>query len=137
MREGDGMNTEQTKYERAISLLEELTEENAEKWRGEISKKCGDDISNEEELISLALAALRAQQERENPQPLTLNVLKERIGKPIWTVTNGLDGSGRWELLETINFDLGFIRLCNMAEGSYDIELDSYGETWFAYDHES
>jgi hypothetical protein len=29
-------------------------------------------------------SALRAQQDRENPKPLTLAQLKERVGKPVW-----------------------------------------------------
>lgn len=33
---------------------------------------------------NLALSALRAQQERENPQPLTFEGVLKRIGKPVW-----------------------------------------------------
>lgn len=33
---------------------------------------------------SIALAVLRKEQERKNPKPLTLEELKERVGKPVW-----------------------------------------------------
>lgn len=35
-------------------------------------------------MLKVALAALREQQERINPKPLTLDELKERVGKPVW-----------------------------------------------------
>ena len=35
-------------------------------------------------MLSMALLALRAQQERENPQPLTLDELREMDGRPVW-----------------------------------------------------
>ena len=46
----------------------------------------------------LAIAALRAQQERENPEPLTLDELREMDGEPVWLV----DGSGNemWGLVD-------------------------------------
>ena len=31
-------------------------------------------------------------------EPLTLEELREMKGQPVWTVTTGLDGSGRWEI---------------------------------------
>lgn len=33
-----------------------------------------------------AVSALRAQAERQNPKPLTLEELRERVGKPVWRV---------------------------------------------------
>jgi hypothetical protein len=66
------------------------------------------------------LDLLMQEHKRENPQPLTLKELKERVGKPVWTVTNGVVGSGRWEIVDFL----------------YDCFTDSYGKTWIAYDHE-
>lgn len=51
-----------------------------------------------QEALKLAMEVLREKQERENPQPLTVEQLKERAGKPYYHVS--LQGSGNeWEIL--------------------------------------
>ena len=88
----------------------------------------------------LAISALRAQAERENPKPLTLEQLKERDGNPVWTVTNGVYGSGGWELIKfTIVCACPWheiIECVRLDEEQYGCEISTYGKTWLAYDHE-
>lgn len=76
---------------------------------------------------------LREYSERHNPKALTLEELKERVGMPVWTITNGVEGSGRWEIIEAISDE--FIRLCNPEDTTYDCPVDTYGKTWLAYDY--
>lgn len=47
-------------------------------------------------------AALREQEEQENPKPLTLDELRERDGEPVYIVCPGYEHEfpGRWEILE-------------------------------------
>jgi hypothetical protein len=44
-------------------------------------------------------------------EPNTLSELRGMGGEPVWTVTNCVEGSGRWEILG----------------------IDTYGDTWLAY----
>jgi hypothetical protein len=91
------------------------------------------------EIVNRLESALRAQQEREKPKPLTLDDLRKMEGKPVWTVTHGVEGSGRWEIVEfqKPNYDdREIMTLTNIAEGLYDCFADTYGKTWLAYDHE-
>lgn len=78
-----------------------------------------------------AIEALRAMEERDNPKPLTLDQLKERVGKPVW--------------FKPVNNDEGWWRVISRTEpldGDAFYFTDSYcwrnayGKTWLAYDHE-
>lgn len=60
-----------------------------------------------------------------------MSELKQMDGEPVWTVTNGVEGSGRWEILESV--DNEFMRLCNPVDTTYDCPIDTYGKTWLAY----
>ena len=53
-----------------------------------------------EAAFEIALSALREKAERENPKPLTLEELKERVGKPVYR--RWRNGNGTWEVLERI-----------------------------------
>lgn len=64
-------------------------------------------------------------------KPLTLDELRKMDGEPVWTVSIGLDNSGRWEILESASAE--FISLCNTSDGCYGCEIDTYGKTWLAY----
>lgn len=68
---------------------------------------------------------------------LTLEQLLGMNGEPIWTVTIGVDGSGRWELCscETITAcPLHKVLRCVTSAGEVtDYELDTVGKTWLAY----
>ena len=54
--------------------------------------------------LGTALAALRAEQERLNPQPLTWEELSGMVGEPVWTTGEycGLDG---WDIIEEVYDD--------------------------------
>ena len=51
------------------------------------------------ETMELAVAALTEQAARINPKPLTLDELRERIGKPVW------DESGDCAVIESFYYD--------------------------------
>ena len=46
----------------------------------------------------LAVAALKEQQERQNPKHLTEEELRGMIGEPVWIVDK-IEGGGRWEIV--------------------------------------
>jgi hypothetical protein len=72
-------------------------------------------------------------------EPLALEQLREMDGCPVWTVTIGLEGSGRWELCacETIcACPWKQVIRCVTAIGEVtDYEIDTYSKTWIAYRH--
>lgn len=81
------------------------------------------------ESVDLALAALRNQQERENPKPLTLEELKERVGKPVWVTHK--DGSGaRWGIV-----DVNVYGVCANVDADTAYWFDGFSQN-IAYDHE-
>ena len=57
-----------------------------------------------QETMETALAALRAEQDRLNPQPLTWEELSGMVGEPVWTIGEccGLDG---WDIIEEVYED--------------------------------
>lgn len=65
-------------------------------------------------------------------EPLTLEELREMKGQPVWTVTTGLDGSGRWELVCDVDYE-DVLKMASCVDGFYAIEMDTYGSTWTAY----
>lgn len=69
--------------------------------------------------------------------PLTLEQLREMNGEPIWTVTLGVEGSGRWELctceLVTACPAHKVLRCVTAVGEITDYEVDTYGATWLAY----
>jgi hypothetical protein len=76
--------------------------------------------TEQREALRMAWVALQQQEERENPKPLTLEQLKERVGKWIWkqSLTGHFNG---WKRLEKY-----------IADHPKDFH---YGERWLAYDH--
>ena len=75
-----------------------------------------------------AISALRAQQESEKNDPLTLAELREMDGEPVWICDPG-GSDGMWALV-----DLEY-ELCRTAQGGIAI-FDTYGKTWLAYRRE-
>ena len=61
-----------------------------------------------------------------------LEELREMKGQPVWTVTTGLDGSGRWELVCDVDYE-DVLEMASCVDGFYAIEMDTYGSTWTAY----
>jgi hypothetical protein len=96
-----------------------------------------------QEVCGLAIQALREKQERSAAEnkPLSLEELRQMDGEPVWTVTIGLVGSGRWELMNFTTLSVypyhPVITLINLIDGQEDYELDTYGKTWLAYAHKS
>lgn len=62
------------------------------------------ELNSEKQITGSTFAAcvdaLREKAERENPKPLTLEQLKERVGKPVYR--RWRNGNGTWEVLERI-----------------------------------
>ncbi len=75
---------------------------------------------------------------RDNPHPLSLDELRERDGKPVWTYTIGSDEGG-WELVKFTTICASpwheIIECIHMDEEQYGCEISTYGKTWLAYDH--
>ena len=100
-----------------------------------------------EKAFMIALKALYREQERdteakrrraeENPKPLTLDELIRMDGEPIWTVTIGLKGSGRWELCEGYTIRAcpfkGALRCVDLSGEATLYDYKTYGKTWLAY----
>jgi hypothetical protein len=80
------------------------------------------------------LEALREKSERKNPKPLTLEELKQRVGKPVWVVTlsKGHE-SARWRVLERIELEIQweYYHFGNAVKDGA-----GYGTTWLSYVHE-
>lgn len=73
-------------------------------------------------------------------EALVLEELKALpINTPVWTVTNGVEGSGRWELFEYKVLKASpmhaVLSLTNAMDGQADYPIDTYGKTWLAYPH--
>ena len=92
-------------------------------------------IDTDQEACRLAVAALRAQQERENPKPLTLDELRQMDGEPVWIVE--YPDWGHWELSADAEDYLS-----DRDEDFYGMKHnDSAGKSglhalgWFAYRH--
>lgn len=77
--------------------------------------------------VKLAIDALREQEDRANPQPLTLEELDRMEGEPVWVehYSNG----GEWV---TVHWDIH-----NSITTAYKacLRKSDYGEYWIAYRH--
>ncbi len=87
--------------------------------------------------IELAIEVLQEKAERENPKPLTLEQLRERIGKPVYVVhfssSCSLKKPSEWLILKSCNptIDYPFV----IFEGC-GLNAMYYCKGWIAYDHE-
>lgn len=88
----------------------------------------GEDI---EPAYNIALSALRAQQQRENPQPLTSEELRQMIGEPIF-IKRKYEAVGHWKILDSYG-------KCSITEETFNFSdddfefLKNYGIVWLAY----
>lgn len=75
------------------------------------------------------LATLRAQQERENPKPLTRDELRGMVGEPVYISNMGESFGllGGWAVIEEISDNLVSI------QGGGWFTFRGYGQTWLAY----
>ena len=89
-------------------------------------------------MFSMALSALREQQERENPKPLTLDELRQMDGEPVWLHTfssvQKKTNISQWAILESIgNSNAVFLKGgCNSRITKW---FCNYGTTWLVYRH--
>ena len=88
-------------------MQNELTAERIEasiEYMEEMHRCCDTQTGNVPKAYATALAALRAEQERLNPQPLAWEELSGMVGEPVWTIGEccGLDG---WDIIEEVYED--------------------------------
>ena len=77
-----------------------------------------------EETMRMAADALRAQQERENRNPLTLDELQKMDGQPVWCVYPDCDTGGEWFICDKNENEV--------SKNKYGLPFRYYGE-WTAY----
>lgn len=81
------------------------------------------------EALDMAIHALRAQQEQERNEPLTLKELRQMDGEPVWVVnvaTKKCDGfHDEWALVSAARR--------NVESVSVIYHFENYGEFWLAY----
>lgn len=112
--------------EEIIEKLEEMAEDREDK----ILPGClGYD---EIEPLREAIALLRTHPEAQPDEPLTMEELREMVGRPVWTVTKGISDPGRWELVIDAECE-DRLEMVDGQDGFYEIDTDSYGKTWLAY----
>ena len=78
-------------------------------------------------MFEVAAAALREKAERENPQPLTIEELKQMKGEPVWVQGPGQPEYGRWAIVEDA--------FGNSLYLLNDYTCHDIGKTWNAYRH--
>jgi hypothetical protein len=117
------------KYDKAIAYFEDAVRESDE-IISDCSEALQTELTEQRWHFVTALSALRAQQERENPKPLTLEELKERVGRPVYmrsTMRNG------WIFITNIinepNYPIAFV------DSRGFLSKSMYGLDNF-YDHE-
>lgn len=80
-----------------------------------------------QEAMQMAKVALREKAEREEPQPLTIDELKQMIGEPVWVQGPGIPEYGRWGIVEDA--------FGNSLYLMNDFSCHDIGKTWLAYRH--
>lgn len=82
-------------------------------------------------MFGMALLALRERQERDNPQPLSLDELWEMGGEPVWCKGKSRFGVNfeAWKVLSKYSSTEEVIRF---TDGD-DRLPESYGKAWLAY----
>ena len=96
----------------------------------------GDDMSDADknplfDALDTAISALRAQQQTDANQPITLDELREMDGEPVWVVV--LDFSAEWRILECVD-TRSKEKTVLFRDGSHE-PLTEYGKEWLAYRH--
>ena len=86
------------------------------------------------DLRAFLLTVLREAQERHNPQPLTLEQLKERVGKWVWIKSEKYEGYVY--LQYEYPYEYGYF-LCTGVDRNKAIKMSKtqHGTAWLAYDH--
>lgn len=117
----------------AIRLLDPKTTEQAFKeikyYNGFNGKAAA--LEAFEDACVLAADALRAQQQRENPQPLTLEELRQMIGEPIF-IKRKYEAVGQWKILDSYGKCSITEETFNFSDSEFEV-LKHYGKVWLAY----
>lgn len=85
------------------------------------------------EAIDTAQVALHQQTVVEENKPLSLNELKNRIGRPVWLVN--VDPEDQWVRLDKID-NMAIYYTAFGDTYSYCVRVKNYGHTFLAYDFE-
>lgn len=75
--------------------------------------------------------ALIIQRERENPQPLTLEELRQMIGEPIF-IKRKYEAVGHWKILDSYGKCSTTEETFDFSDGEFEV-LKHYGKVWLAY----
>lgn len=79
-----------------------------------------------DEACRIAVSAIRAQQERENPKPLTIDELFQMDGDPVWVVYD--EDAGTWALVEVLEESVFLTnKLGGRSEYAADVEFEEDG----------
>lgn len=123
-----------TTIQQAIEKIRNRYKTAIEKYHEAIVKKlyqAANDWGAEYELYELILAALREKQERENPEPLTLEELRHMDGEPVWIVAKHYRTFA--DVVQVMGRDKGddFVgfKIC------HNLQENGHGKTWNAYRH--
>jgi hypothetical protein len=125
--------TEIAYFEDAVKESDEIIADCSSELQAELTEQKGHFV--------VALAALREKAARENPQPLSQEQLRERVGLPIWIDikdSSKIRGQRFWFLSVGIKpgalADYDFLTGYG-PQGSWHLPLNEYGNTWLAYDY--
>lgn len=85
--------------------------------------------------LLMAIDALREKAEREDPQPLTLEELRQMDGEPVWVKTkNAYNGEGECCVVHVLRDRRHFVALIPGIEDMWH-PSSHYGKEWLAYRH--
>lgn len=113
--------------EEAIRILDPETRRKTVKAKPVLER-----INADQEACRLAVAALRAQQEQEDPKPLTLDELQEMDREPVWVVWLNSGIRSQWFVVGSYDW--------RMMEFDDNMILERYGkrnawDAWIAFRH--
>ncbi len=127
--------TQRNRVKEAIAYFEDAIRET-----DEIITDCSpllqSQLIEQKEHFVVAIAAMNAQEARENPQPLTLEELSKSGGKPVWIVEH--PNWGHWELSEDAedylcDRDSDFYGMMDKDDQMGEFGLHLLG--WLAYEY--
>ncbi|WP_368234793.1 hypothetical protein [Anaerotruncus rubiinfantis] len=114
--------------DKAVAIIQQ-SHDNA--VRHELEDTIGRRYGDIAQAFAMALEALREKAARENPEPLTLEELRQMDGEPVWCCSC-LNGRSEWAILRAVEMSkTWFVALGGATQGFGD--KDTYGKTWLAY----
>lgn len=86
------------------------------------------------EFANICIASLRAQAERENPQPLTLEDLRGMDGEWVWAISSDPDLTvSAWAYIVASQAHTLWEYKPDRLLGNVQLDFENYGKTWIAY----